>query len=34
MGLEFDLVVLVDPDTVRKDTSGVGVKGTVDAMSR
>jgi superfamily I DNA/RNA helicase len=36
-GLEFDLVVLVDPDTFGKGTVGIGIEGTVDryvAMTR
>jgi AAA domain len=36
-GLEFDLVVLVDPDTFGKGTGGIGIEGTVDryvAMTR
>jgi superfamily I DNA/RNA helicase len=36
-GLEFDLVVLVDPDTFGKGTVGTGIEGTVDryvAMTR
>jgi DNA helicase IV len=36
-GLEFDLVVLVDPDTFGKNTVGIGIEGTVDryvAMTR
>jgi hypothetical protein len=36
-GLEFDLVVLVDPDAFGKGTVGVGIEGTVDryvAMTR
>ncbi len=36
-GLEFDLVVLIDPDEFGKDTLGTGIEGTVDryvAMTR
>jgi Viral (Superfamily 1) RNA helicase len=36
-GLEFDLVILVDPDTFGKGTVGIGIEGTVDryvAMTR
>jgi superfamily I DNA/RNA helicase len=36
-GLEFDLVVLVDPDTFGKNTAGTAIEGTVDryvAMTR
>jgi DNA helicase IV len=36
-GLEFDLVVLIDPDTFGKGTVGIGIEGTVDryvAMTR
>ena len=36
-GLEFDLVVLVDPDTFGEGTAGTGIEGTVDryvAMTR
>ncbi|MCE3276481.1 MAG: family ATPase, partial [Propionibacteriaceae bacterium] len=36
-GLEFDLVVLIDPDTFGKGTVGTGIEGTVDryvAMTR
>jgi DNA helicase IV len=36
-GLEFDLVVLVDPDTFGKGIVGIGIEGTVDryvAMTR
>jgi hypothetical protein len=36
-GLEFDLVILVDPDTFGRGTIGVGIEGTVDryvAMTR
>ena len=36
-GLEFDLVVLIDPDAFGKGTVGTGIEGTVDryvAMTR
>jgi superfamily I DNA/RNA helicase len=36
-GLEFDLVVLIDPDAFGKGTAGTGIEGTVDryvAMTR
>jgi DNA helicase IV len=36
-GLEFDLVIVVDPDTFAKGTVGIGIEGTVDryvAMTR
>jgi ATP-dependent exoDNAse (exonuclease V) beta subunit len=36
-GLEFDLVVLIDPDEFGEDTLGTGIEGTVDryvAMTR
>jgi Viral (Superfamily 1) RNA helicase len=36
-GLEFDLVILVDPETFGKGTVGIGIEGTVDryvAMTR